>query len=111
MRRSVFVAQVLALLAGFYVLCAALVAALVALTYLGFDLLGTNKLTVVLLLVTLAAIFVVIRGVFVSTHVKAREIAGIRVPPPNSPCCGHASGNSRHRSAPAHRAGSTWFPR
>lgn len=85
MRRSVFVVQVLGLLAGFYVLCAALIAALVTLTYWGFDLLGGNKLTVLLLLVTLAAIFVVLRGVFVSTHVKAHEIAGVLVTPAEQP--------------------------
>jgi Zn-dependent protease with chaperone function len=80
-----FVAQVLALLIGFYVMCAALVAGLATLTIVAFRVMGTNRATVALLLVTLAAIFVVIRAVFVSTHLKARDIVGIEVRPAEQP--------------------------
>jgi Zn-dependent protease with chaperone function len=81
MRRYVFIARVLALLIGFYVMCAALIAGLVTLTALAFRAKVTTSAATTLLFVTLAASFVVIRGVFVSTRVKARDIVGIEVYP------------------------------
>jgi len=56
-RRYAFVAQVLGLLAGFYLICIALVAGLTALTVVGFAEAGVNRLTLFLSLVTLAAAF------------------------------------------------------
>jgi Zn-dependent protease with chaperone function len=85
MRRYVFVAQVLVLLVGFYLMCAALVAGLIVLTVLVIDAGNSNRAAVALIFVTLAAIFVVIRGVFVSTHVRARHIVGIAVTPAEQP--------------------------
>jgi Zn-dependent protease with chaperone function len=76
---------VFGLLIGFYLMCAALVVGLILLTAFGFASLGSNRLTILLLLVTLAAIFVVIRGVFVSTRVRARNIVGIAVTPAQQP--------------------------
>jgi hypothetical protein len=74
MRRYLYVGQVLALLVGFYLVCALLVAALLGLTVAAFAYGGVNRLSLLLVLVTLAAIFVVVRGVFVSTHVRSRDI-------------------------------------
>jgi Zn-dependent protease with chaperone function len=84
-RRYAFVAQVLGLLAGFYLICAALVAGLTTLTIVGFAEVGANRLTVFLLVVTLAAAFVVIRGVFVSTHLRTRDIVGVEVTAADQP--------------------------
>src|SRR6266516_668165 len=85
MRRFVFVAQVLGLLIGFYLICAALIAGLIAVTVVAFDAAGANRGTFALLLVTLSGIFVVLRGVFVSTRVRTRAIVGIRVTPAEQP--------------------------
>jgi Zn-dependent protease with chaperone function len=85
MRRYAFVAQIIGLLIGFYVMCAALVVGLILLTYLSFDQGNSARLSVALLAVTLAAIFVVVRGVFVSTHVRTRDIVGIQVTPAEQP--------------------------
>jgi Zn-dependent protease with chaperone function len=85
MRRYVFVAQVLGLLVGFYLMCVALVAGLAALTVLAFNARHAGRAAVFLALVTLAAIFVVIRGVFVSTHLRARHVVGITVTPAEQP--------------------------
>ncbi len=85
MRRYTYVAQVLSLLIGFYLMCAALVAGLVTASVVGFAESGVNRLTAFLLLLTLAGIFVVLRGVFVSTHIRARNIVGIEVTPAEQP--------------------------
>ena len=85
MRRYAYVAQVLGLLIGFYLMCAALVAGLIALTVVVFDTTGADRASFALLVVTLAAIFVVIRGVFVSTHVRARHVVGVEVTPAQQP--------------------------
>src|ERR1700752_4981383 len=85
MRRYVFVAQVFTLLIGFYAMCAALIAGLVALTAVVFRSNVTTSAATTLLFVTLAAIFVVIRGVFVSPRFKARDIVGIEVRPVEQP--------------------------
>jgi Zn-dependent protease with chaperone function len=79
MRRYLYVAQVLSLLIGFYLVCVALVVGLGAITVFGFRAGGANRVTFLLLLITCAGIFVVVRGVFVSTRVKARHIVGIQV--------------------------------
>src|SRR5690349_18578438 len=79
MRRYVYVAQILGLLIGFYVMCAALVAGLIALDAFVFSIDGAARAGVALLAVTLAAIFVVVRGVFVSTRLRHRHVVGIRV--------------------------------
>ena len=89
MRRYAFVAQVLGLLAGFYLICIALVAGLTALTVVGFAEAGVNRLTLFLSLVTLAAAFVVVRGVFVSTHLRVRDIAGVEVTAADQPALWH----------------------
>lgn len=78
MRRYMLVAQVFALLIGFYVISAALVAGLLIATVLAARF-GAGAYTVALTLVTVAAIFVVVRGVFASTRVKARDIVGVEV--------------------------------
>jgi Zn-dependent protease with chaperone function len=85
MRRILFVVQVVGLLLGFYVMCAALVAGLITLTVLEINVVGSGRLSVLLIVVTLAAIFVVARGVFVSTHVRARDIVGVEVTPAQQP--------------------------
>jgi Zn-dependent protease with chaperone function len=85
MRRYAYVAQVFGLLIGFYLMCAALVVGLIVVTVLGFGWLGSNRLTILLLLVTLGAIFVVLRGVFVSTRVRTRHIVGVVVTPAQQP--------------------------
>jgi Zn-dependent protease with chaperone function len=85
MRRYAFVAQVLGLLIGFYLLCAALVVGLVVLAFVALKEGGTNRLTVVLFLVALASIFVVLRGMFVSTRLRARHIVGIELAPADQP--------------------------
>jgi Zn-dependent protease with chaperone function len=85
MRSNAFVVQVLGLLIGFYLLCTALVVGLVLLTVRGFEASGVNRATILLLLVTLAGIFVVVRGVFVSTRVRSRDIVGIEVSPAEQP--------------------------
>jgi Zn-dependent protease with chaperone function len=79
MRRYAYVAQILSLLIGFYVICAALVAGLVALDAFVFSIDGAERAGVALLAVTLAAIFVVLRGVFVSTRLRHRHVVGIAV--------------------------------
>jgi Zn-dependent protease with chaperone function len=85
MRRILFVGQVVGLLLGFYVMCAVLVAGLVTLTVLEIEDVGNGRLTVLLIAVTLAAIFVVVRGVFLSTHMRARDIVGIEATPAQQP--------------------------
>lgn len=85
MRSNAFVVQVLGLLIGFYLLCAALVVGLVLVTVFGFEAGGVNRATIFLFLITLAGIFVVIRGVFVSTRVRSRHIVGIEVSPAEQP--------------------------
>src|SRR2546423_9547241 len=85
MRRYLFVAQILSLLIGFYVICAALVAGLIALDVFVFSLGGAERAGVALLAVTLAAIFVVLRGVFVSTRLRHRHVVGIKVPETEQP--------------------------
>jgi Zn-dependent protease with chaperone function len=79
MRRYAFVAQILALLIGFYLICLGLVAGLIALTVVEVDTVANPKLTVFLVIITLAAIFVVLRGIFVSTRLRAKDIVGIQV--------------------------------
>jgi Zn-dependent protease with chaperone function len=85
MNRYLFVARVFALLIGFYLLCAGLIAGLIALTVVAINTVGMNRGTGLLLLVTLAAVFVVLRGVFVSTRVRARDIVGVAVTPDEQP--------------------------
>ena len=85
MRRYLYVGQVLALLVGFYLVCAALVGGFVGLTVAAFAFGGVNRLSVLLVVVTLAAIFVVVRGVFVSTHLRARDVVGVEATPAAEP--------------------------
>jgi Zn-dependent protease with chaperone function len=79
MRRYAYVAQIISLLIGFYLICAALVAGLIALDTFVFSIDGAERAGVALLAVTLAAIFVVVRGVFVSTRLRQRHVVGIKV--------------------------------
>lgn len=85
MRRYLYVGQVLGLLVGFYLVCALLVGGFVGLTVAAFAFGGVNRLSLLLAVVTLAAIFVVIRGVFVSTHVRTRDIVGVEATPAAEP--------------------------
>jgi Zn-dependent protease with chaperone function len=85
MRRTSFAVQVLGLLVGFYVMCLALIAALVTLTVLAFEYLGVNRFSFLLLLVTVAGIYIVLRGLFASARIKAKNVVGIAVRPTEQP--------------------------
>lgn len=85
MRGYLFVARVFGLLIGFYLMSVALVACMITLTVLAFRAIGVNRATLLLLVVTLGVIYVVIRGVFVSMHVKERDIVGVEVTPAEQP--------------------------
>lgn len=93
MRRTLHAIQVVGLLAGFYVLCVGIVAALVVL-----DVLVTMQIAshtalarelVLLYLLTAAALYIVGRGVFVSTRLRHRDVVGVAVSDQNEPALWH----------------------
>jgi Zn-dependent protease with chaperone function len=81
--------QIVALLLGFYVLCALLIIVLIILDVLAADNIGNvpggGRLVVILVIATVSAIIIVIRGVFVSTRVKRKDLPGVVVPPAAEP--------------------------
>ena len=81
MRKTAFAFQIVGLLAGFYVLCFGILAALVALDVVVIDNIGhmaaAIKLVILLFGATAAAAIVVIRGVFVSTRIQ--KVTGVKV--------------------------------
>ncbi|HZD99987.1 MAG TPA: M48 family metalloprotease [Micromonosporaceae bacterium] len=83
MRRIVHALTVVVLLAGFYVLCLAILAALVALdvvvTKADASAPALAREVAIAYLLTAVAVYVVVRGVFVSTRVRHRHIVGVMV--------------------------------
>ena len=85
MRRARFAVQVLALLIGFYVMCIAMIAALATVTVLSFKYIGVNRISFLLLLVTVGGMYIVLRGLFASARIKAKHVVGIAVRPTEQP--------------------------
>ena len=83
MRRIVHALTVVVLLAGFYVLCLAILATLVALdvvvTKADASAPALAREVAIAYLLTAVAVYVVVRGVFVSTRVRHRHIVGVMV--------------------------------
>jgi Zn-dependent protease with chaperone function len=73
--------QIVGLLLGFYVLCALLIAALIGLDVFAFESIddGGGRVALLLLVATVGAIVIVLRGVFVSTRVRRKDLPGIAV--------------------------------
>ncbi len=83
MRRIFHALTVVMLLAGFYVLCLAILAALIALdvvvTKADASTPALAREVAIAYLLTAVALYVVVRGVFVSTRVRHRHIVGVMV--------------------------------
>jgi Zn-dependent protease with chaperone function len=83
------VVKLIALLLGFYLLCLLLIAVLVAIDVVAFHYLGdhssADRILGLLVFATLGAVFIVIRGVFVSTRVRRKDLPGVPVTPAQQP--------------------------
>ena len=83
MRRILHALIVVALLVGFYVLCLALLAALIAVdiavTRADVSTPALVRGVTIAYLLTAVALYIVVRGVFVSTRVRHRHIVGVMV--------------------------------
>ncbi len=80
MRNTTFAIKVIGLLVGFYVLCVGIVGGLIVLDMLAIrfsNWSGAGRIVILLLLATLAAIIVVVRGVFVS--IRSRKPPGVKI--------------------------------
>ncbi|HEY7176690.1 MAG TPA: M48 family metalloprotease, partial [Micromonosporaceae bacterium] len=89
MNRTLHAVKVIGLLLGFYVLCLALVGGLIALDVVVTSGIGSHapllRELVLLYVVTAIALYIVVRGVFVSTRVRHRDVVGITVTEQDEP--------------------------
>lgn len=77
-------AKIITLLFGFYLLCLLLLAGMIALDVLAFDLMDSSgvhapKLAITLLAATVGVFVVVVRGLFVSVRVRRKDLSGVPV--------------------------------